>query len=717
MTEQQPDRMGKVQADLVHLSRLLNSLAGDVYELARELPQRAPSDVPTPQPVQPSPQGMPYAPGQYPPPTGVPLTAMRPQGQPPVVKAPYPSAPVPPIPSSPPQAAAPAGRAQSPRPSVPAPPSAPPVAPEARPVAAAPPWVPMGPPPVQPRPVAGPPRRKVSIAEIFSIVGSAITLLGVAFVLLLPADGFLGQIPRAGIGIGLAIVVVIVALVQHAKEPSNIGSQALLATGVASAFLSILALSSIFTNDVGQPLLPPLIGITLGGVVSLGGVAVARWWRSQWLAVLAVLGSLILAPYLGGQSVLTPMIFMLVMTLVTAAFQHKLDWVVLLLARVLPTVLYFIWVLIPGERGLLADPSSALLLTCVLALGGLGIAVQHQRGSQAMRAVGVSAMVFMVVPLLLAMWSADHELAGWLVIALALVFGAVGLTPNVFANDVRAACVPLGAVLLLLGVARVLDGQHLGYVFFALTAAYFGIYVANRFLPVFVVASVAGVIGLIDWLPTIAGVFIPLSDQGMERVVASLLGLMATVMAMMAIKALAARSQVWLFYLTWVVSTGFGSVAVIIAGATIGQNIGREYAGFQTAHAVVTVAWLLISVLLLRLGLRTGPFATASVRLAIVFASAAVAKLFLFDLSTLPDLVRALAFLAVGLLMLGIGTWYHKQLEKARRPAPEGGPAQAPPPPVAPDPAISWPAASNEGSGPGSMPVSGPQGPPPPPMA
>lgn len=717
MTEQQPDRLGKVQADLVHLSSLLSNLASDVYALSRDLPQQVRPVDPAPRPLAPR-QGAPTYPAAQAPAPAMPQVATRPPAQPqpqPInqtparpaaavpYSAPYPAAPAASAPMAPPPAAPGRVQVQGPRPVAPMPPT--------------PPFVPTG---AYPRPVpppTGAPRRKVTIAEVFSIVGSAITLLGVAFVLLLPADGFLGQIPRAGIGIGLAIVVVIAALVQHAKEPSNIGSQALLGTGVASAFLSILALSSIFTNGVGQPLLTPWIGITLGGLVSLGGVAVARWWHSQWLAVLAVLGSLVLAPYLGGQSALTPMIFMLVMTLVTSAFQHKVDWVVLLIARVLPTVIYFSAVIVLGHVWMLVDPLYSLGLSFVLAAGGLGIAVQHQRGSQTMRAAGVGAMVLMVMPMILALWQPDRYLAGSLAVGIGLVFAVAGLIPQIFVRDVRVAAAPLGATMILLGIARLLDGQYFGYVLFAMAAAYFGIYVVNRFLPIFVIASVASVLGIVDWMPSIVGVFAPLSSQGLERVFASLLGLLATLMAMKAVKVLQPRSGVALFYVTWIFAAGFGSVAVIIGGSVIGENIGQQYAGFQTAHAVVTVAWLLISVLLLRLGLRSERYGRASVRLAIAFAAAAVLKLFLFDLSTLPDLVRALAFLAVGLLMLVIGTWYHKQLEKARASAPNpqvpGMPGQAAGGAMGAPPA---PAASGAPVNPASMQrVDGP--PPPPPVS
>jgi uncharacterized membrane protein len=118
-------------------------------------------------------------------------------------------------------------------------------------------------------------------------------------------------------------------------------------------------------------------------------------------------------------------------------------------------------------------------------------------------------------------------------------------------------------------------------------------------------------------------------------------------------------------------------MAVITAGMFIATRVGAEISqGFQTAHAIVTVGWILASVWLLRRGLRKEPDSTAAVAIAIALSASAVAKLFFFDLRTLPDLVRAMAFLAVGVLLLVIGTWYHRQLERARRPG--SGPIAAP---------------------------------------
>ena len=51
-------------------------------------------------------------------------------------------------------------------------------------------------------------RPRVSVAEAFAVVGSAITLIGVTFVLVLPQDGVLGPFSRVGIAVALAVAAI-----------------------------------------------------------------------------------------------------------------------------------------------------------------------------------------------------------------------------------------------------------------------------------------------------------------------------------------------------------------------------------------------------------------------------------------------------------------------------------------------------------------------------
>ena len=120
-------------------------------------------------------------------------------------------------------------------------------------------------------------------------------------------------------------------------------------------------------------------------------------------------------------------------------------------------------------------------------------------------------------------------------------------------------------------------------------------------------------------------------------------------------------------YAAWGLALMFGSVAIVLSGTTIGGVWDRQLDGFQGGHAVVTVSWMLVCVALLRLGLRGRGDPLVPVRIAVALAIGAVAKLFLFDLATLPDLVRAVAFIVVGVILLVIGTWYARALERVRR--------------------------------------------------
>jgi uncharacterized membrane protein len=80
-------------------------------------------------------------------------------------------------------------------------------------------------------------------------------------------------------------------------------------------------------------------------------------------------------------------------------------------------------------------------------------------------------------------------------------------------------------------------------------------------------------------------------------------------------------------------------------------------ASFHTGHTLVSAFWGLLALALLYAGLTRW----RSLRLAgfAVFA-VALGKLFLFDLSSLSSLTRALAFLAVGAVLLAGGFVYQR---------------------------------------------------------
>jgi len=105
------------------------------------------------------------------------------------------------------------------------------------------------------------------------------------------------------------------------------------------------------------------------------------------------------------------------------------------------------------------------------------------------------------------------------------------------------------------------------------------------------------------------------------------------------------------------------SVAV---GTLLGAEVGEAVLGFTIGHAVATVTWMLAAAWLLLHGLEHSRDADLTLRTGLVLAGIAVAKLFLFDLAALNGLVRSVAFIVVGLLLLATGSRYAKAYERRR---------------------------------------------------
>ena len=105
---------------------------------------------------------------------------------------------------------------------------------------------------------------------------------------------------------------------------------------------------------------------------------------------------------------------------------------------------------------------------------------------------------------------------------------------------------------------------------------------------------------------------------------------------------------------------GFAWATLSVRRFWQGENIA-DWKGFLQGETYsYSVVWLVIGVLLLILGSR---FDAKSLRLAsaaLVFL--AVAKAFLIDMSNLEGVLRALSFIGLGVVLIGIGLFYQKIL-------------------------------------------------------
>src|SRR5690606_12989528 len=96
-------------------------------------------------------------------------------------------------------------------------------------------------------------------------------------------------------------------------------------------------------------------------------------------------------------------------------------------------------------------------------------------------------------------------------------------------------------------------------------------------------------------------------------------------------------------------------------GEFIGSWKGMNGLETYTYSAV----WLALGVVVLAAGLR---FKSRVLRLgSAVLVVAAVAKVFLYDMRELEGVLRALSFMGLGAVLIGIGLFYQRMLMRARK--------------------------------------------------
>jgi len=519
-------------------------------------------------------------------------------------------------------------------------------------------------PPTPPRPDTPPPwSRPGFMPKLLALVGAAVTLIGVAFLLSLAAQNGLFPPPARTIAAALlGIVLVVLAFVVRAKDAQNVGAPILGATGVAAGFISVVTATVIYF------LLPPLVGVLLAALIGLGGMVLARLWNNEWVGLVSVLGSLLLAVYVGTSS--EPVItagLMLVLTGVTLWFERGTGWRLFPFARVLPTVLVLLQL---TWRASALDPAQLwwlVALTVALALLGLLSALIAPAEPTFGQAIAIGLLAPMVAPAALVCPQLPNIAAAAFILGVvAAAYCTFGFLPRV-QERVRWAAVPIGAGFALLAAFTATQHRFLAVLTLGLAVVYLSVAVRTRSGVNLVVGGILGVVGVAGWLPLLAFSLDQRSAAaaGPEQIVQSLAGIAVVVLATMAMTRWFDLRPRWSTYLSWTVSTAMGSVAVIHLATWIGAGVGNAAAGFQAGQAIVTVAWMVLCIVFLRRGLAATDDFDVWLHLALAIAALAVAKLFLLDLGMLDPIARVGAFLAVGLLLLLVGTRYARAWERA----------------------------------------------------
>lgn len=505
--------------------------------------------------------------------------------------------------------------------------------------------------------------REGVVSRVLAVAGAALTLAGIVLLLVLAAQaGYFGPVARVAAGAVIALALIGAGWRVADRPGGKVGAVALASTGVAGLYLDVLAVTAIYEW------LPAAAGLGAALVIAGSGLTLALRWESQLLAMIIVLGSVTLAPFL--TEGLTPLLVAFYLALLAASFpvQYRRDWPPLLVARTLP-IAFAILIAYAFVDAAGSDAPSLLAASIVFAIlgGGGAVLVSHRYRESALPAAMTATAV---VPLF---FSGTVSTMPVYVTLMALLATAAALSLALVRALPAATRIVLGAIAALAVLCGLLAASAealrplvvLGLALTSLAVAKKRGSTLARWSGYFYGAT--GLILYVDAVPPEV-----LFDAAWAANVAQGPAIAASV-ALLAV-ALAApmptQDGVW-------VLAGLAGLYALSTGAVLaGVLLAGEDAGFRGGHATATVLWMLSSIGLLVLALRHRT-RTALAGAGLTLAALAVTKLLVFDLAALDGFYRVLTFLAVGVLLLAAGTRYARAY--AERPSGDDRPVVAAP--------------------------------------
>lgn len=516
------------------------------------------------------------------------------------------------------------------------------------------------PPPVVP-PQPKPPRDASWIGNVLAVAGVAVTLIGVVLLLVLAAQaGILRPQIRVGAGALLAGALVAVAARMNVRPGGRVGAIALAATGVAAAYMDVIAVTTIY-HWVNAP-----AGLVIAAVIGGGGLTLARRWDSQHLGLLVLVPLIALAPIVADGVTMLLIAFMLAIAAASLLVQLGRDWLWLHAARIAAPTLPLLIALVAARIG---DGNEAWLaggcaIAAVLAIVG-ALVLLPSTGNRAAMALLTTAGLF---PVLCASVALASTIAAFMAAGLAAALLAIVLAgdrlPGV-SRIVRQVWSATSAVSALIAVTVAFDGEVAMPVLLAMAIV---IAVAGRRDGVARLVGVGfGVVGGLLYLsyapPTSLIHATQLSTPDAVAILVSSILLIAAVIAIIwswtgrgvldadAVRVLLAALAVAVVY------------SVTTFTVTAGVLAGGESGGFFAGHMAATICWIAMAAALFVYAARR-PREQRSLPIAggLALVAGSMAKLFLFDLGTLDGMFRVAVFIVVGLALLGMGAGYARLL-------------------------------------------------------
>lgn len=530
-------------------------------------------------------------------------------------------------------------------------------------------WQPAQAAPQQPQ--QQPPRPERSdgwIGKALAAAGVAVTLIGVALLLVLAAQaGLLRPEFRVGTGAVLAAGLVVAATRLKTRPGGTVGAVALAATGIAAAYIDVVAVTTIY-EWLSAP-----VGLVLAAVIGGGGLTLARRWDSQQLALLVLVPLAVLAPVVADGVSLLLIGFMLALSAASLPVQIGKDWVAMFVARTAVCTFPLLVALASASFGTHRNPglAGACAAAAVLAVGG-ALTLLPKTANRSLLALATAGGA---VPVLFISAVVRPVIAASIIAAVAALFLAVVLAGNRLpgvADVVRRIWAATSAVCALVAVLVAFDGRTGGAVLLAMSVV---VAVAGRrdAIARWVAAgfgAVGGAVYLSYSPPDLLFRAVELNTHSaVSTVISSILAIASAVAVVWSWTGRRDDDEVRLMWAGAVVVAAYAST---MATVTAGVLIGGVKGGFFAGHMVATIGWIAVAAALFGYAARR-PKAQRSLPIGggLALVAAAMTKLFLFDLGTLNGMFRVAVFIVVGLVLLAMGTGYARLLARQDQPNPD----------------------------------------------
>lgn len=546
---------------------------------------------------------------------------------------------------------------------------------------------PMAPPPLPPARPAAPRQpwwqRDGVVSRILAVAGGVVTLIGLGMLVGLAIQaGWFGPAARVASGGVLSVALVGIAERLIRRPGGRVGALAVGATGIAGLTVTVMA-----AGDVGYRWLPPMAVLGCLVLVFALGLAAARRWDSQSVAVVTVAAAAAFTWSAIGDHPLLVAPLLLGLQVAVLLLQYPRIWAVAhLFAGLLPMVS-----LIPPTSDFRYQSAVVLLALVAMVIAVVGGTATLRRVDDPQRrglatAAGI-AVVVPILPLLVALGDNSPELR----LGDLAILAIVALVTGIAAMPIRRSPLPV-VVRISLGVVAVICVLRLALaarepittsvVLMLVAVVLLSIAVATRSMAGWATGWLFGVLGLITAVDRYGdGLLTEWLRDDLDGG-AAMLGVLTVLAAGAGIVAgRRLRNPEVASDLVIAGQVLIGLLGVTLTTVAVGTLINPEPSGWVAGHCAATVAWMAVAVASLQRGLvdRDNPRIWLVAGLGL--AAMATAKLFLFDLASLGGVPRALAFLLVGVLLLIAGTRYARTFAE-RRAETERAASGQPGPPV-----------------------------------